>query len=50
MDLAPFAGINPCGYADLPVTDLRTLVGVESVEKFRADFAPCLLARLAPSY
>jgi lipoyl(octanoyl) transferase len=50
MDLEPFAGINPCGYAGLPVTDLRTLAGIESVERFRADFEPRLLARLAPSY
>jgi lipoyl(octanoyl) transferase len=47
MDLAPFAGINPCGYANLPVTDLRTLAGVDRIEKFRADFEPRLLARLA---
>jgi lipoyl(octanoyl) transferase len=25
MDLAPFAAINPCGYSDLPVTQLRDL-------------------------
>ena len=49
MDLAPFAGINPCGYADLPVTDLRTLAGIESVARFREDFEPRLLARLASS-
>ena len=49
MDLAPFAGINPCGYANLPVTDLRTLAGIESVARFREDFEPRLLARLAPS-
>ena len=49
MDLAPFAGINPCGYANLPVTDLRTLAGIESVARFRADFESRLLARLAPS-
>ena len=47
MDLTPFAGINPCGYANLPVTDLRALAGVESVARFRADFTPRLLARLA---
>jgi lipoyl(octanoyl) transferase len=47
MDLAPFAGINPCGYADLPVTDLRALAGIESVERFRRDFEPQLFARLA---
>jgi lipoyl(octanoyl) transferase len=49
MDLAPFVGINPCGYANLPVTDLRTLAGIESVERFRRDFEPRLLARLASS-
>ena len=49
MDLAPFAGINPCGYANLPVTDLRTLAGIESVARFREDFEPRLLARLASS-
>ena len=49
MDLAPFAGINPCGYANLPVTDLRTLAGIESVARFRDDLTPRLLARLAPS-
>jgi lipoyl(octanoyl) transferase len=50
MDLAPFAGINPCGYEGLPVTDLRTLAGVESIDRFVKDFEPRLLARLAPSY
>ena len=49
MDLEPFAGINPCGYANLPVTDLRALVGPESAARFRFDFEPRLLARLAPS-
>jgi len=49
MDLAPFAGINPCGYADLRVTDLRQLAGLESVARFRGDFEPRLLARVAPS-
>jgi lipoyl(octanoyl) transferase len=50
MDLTPFAGINPCGYADLAVTDLRTLASIESVERFRRDFEPQLRARLAASY
>jgi lipoyl(octanoyl) transferase len=50
MDLAPFAGINPCGYADLPITDLRTLAGIESVERFRQDFEPQLKATLASDY
>jgi len=47
MDLAPFDGINPCGYAGLPVTDLKTLAGIDSVARFRADFEPRLLATLA---
>jgi lipoyl(octanoyl) transferase len=49
MDLAPFAGINPCGYANLPVTDLRTLAGVKGIGEFRERFEPQLLARLAQS-
>jgi lipoyl(octanoyl) transferase len=46
MDLTPFAGINPCGYEGLPVTQLATLCGIQDVAQFRADFAPRLLARL----
>jgi lipoyl(octanoyl) transferase len=49
MDLRPFAGINPCGYEGLEVTDLRTLCGVEDLARFRADFTPHLLSRLKPS-
>ena len=47
MDLTPYPGINPCGYEGLAVTDLRTLCGVDSLERFRRDFEPRLLARLA---
>ena len=46
MDLAPYRGINPCGYEGLEVTDLRTLCGVADVARFRADFTPRLLTRL----
>ena len=48
MDLAPFAGINPCGYEGLEVTQLRDLCGVADLQRFRADFTPHLLARLTP--
>jgi lipoyl(octanoyl) transferase len=48
MDLAPFAGINPCGYEGLAVTDLRTLCGVE-LARFRRDFEPQLELKLAIS-
>jgi lipoyl(octanoyl) transferase len=50
MDLSPYRGINPCGYEGLAVTDLRTLSGSAELARFRADFEPSLLARLAPSY
>jgi lipoyl(octanoyl) transferase len=46
MDLAPFGGINPCGYAGLTVTDLATLCGIDDLTRCRADLAPRLLARL----
>ena len=49
MDLAPFAGINPCGYEGLEVTQLRDLCGVGDLARFRADFTPSLLARLTPA-
>jgi lipoyl(octanoyl) transferase len=50
MDLTPYDGINPCGYRGLAVTDLRTLCGIEELERFRRDFEPRLLTRLAPDY
>jgi lipoyl(octanoyl) transferase len=47
MDLTPFGGINPCGYAGLEVTDLATLCGIDDLKRCRADLTPRLLARLA---
>jgi lipoyl(octanoyl) transferase len=47
MDLTPYQGINPCGYEGMTVTDLRTLCGVAELARFRADFEPRLLERLA---
>ena len=46
MDLAPFAGINPCGYEGLEVTQLRDLCGIDDLKRVRADFTPRLLAQL----
>jgi len=46
MDLTPFAGINPCGYENLAVTQLATLCGISDLARFRADLTPRLLARL----
>ncbi len=43
MDLEPFTRINPCGYADLPVTQIRELGGPDSL----AEIAPLLCRHLA---
>ena len=49
MDLAPFGRINPCGFAGLEVTDLRTLgrmnqsMMTTTVADVARAFAPCLL-------
>lgn len=46
LDLAPFAGINPCGYAGMAVTRLKDM-GIDlSVEQVCADLVPLLKARL----
>jgi lipoyl(octanoyl) transferase len=43
MDLSPYAAINPCGYAGMPVTQLRELCGasacptLEQVEQHLLD-------------
>lgn len=50
LDLTPFSRINPCGYADLEVTELAALRPAATVESFREDFAPRLIARLSPGY
>jgi lipoyl(octanoyl) transferase len=47
MDLAPFAGINPCGYEGLAVTQVRDLGGPKDLAAFRAAFTPRLVARLS---
>lgn len=46
MDLAPFARINPCGYAGLAMTQLALLGGVSDVGKAAEGLGPLLLARL----
>ena len=46
MDLEPFSRINPCGFTDLQVTDLRTL-GCETTTRAAAQaLAPHLLREL----
>lgn len=46
MDLAPFAGINPCGYPGLPVTSLALLGGPADVDAAATEFAAILLPKL----
>jgi len=42
MDLAPFEFINPCGYADLQVTQLKDLGISGSVGQVRQQLIECL--------
>jgi lipoyl(octanoyl) transferase len=46
MDLAPFARINPCGYAGLEMTQLAARVSDMDVATVARALAPFLLARL----
>ena len=46
MDLAPFAGINPCGYVGLAVTDLAHLGVAATPERYARRLLPLLWARL----
>lgn len=46
MDLAPFAGINPCGYAGLAVTQLADLGVPRDLGAVGEDLAGIIAARL----
>jgi lipoyl(octanoyl) transferase len=46
MDLTPFLGINPCGYADLKVTQLYDLGISDDFSKVSTQFLPYLLNTL----
>jgi len=47
MDLTPFLGINPCGYADLRVTSMRKLGVTESKELVLARLLHTLSSHLS---
>lgn len=47
MDLAPFARINPCGYAGLEMTQLASLGGPADVVAVAQPFARVLLEQLS---
>lgn len=42
MDIEPFSRINPCGFSDLPVTDLRRLGTTLSLAETRRQLLPHL--------
>ena len=46
VDLAPFGGINVCGYRGLAVTRLADLCGVTDVRRAAEDLAPHVLREL----
>lgn len=46
VDLAPFGGINVCGYRGLAVTRLADLCGVTDVRRVADELAPHLLREL----
>ena len=46
MDLTPFSGINPCGYAGLEVTQLSDLGISKTVNQVSEEFLPHLLTLL----
>ena len=47
MDLEPFSRINPCGFADLPVTQLKDLTGVDDLDTVQQDLEERLAAAFA---
>lgn len=49
MDLSPFQAINPCGYAGMPVTQLKDLGVARSLPQATADLVRHLVAQLEKS-
>jgi lipoyl(octanoyl) transferase len=48
MDLSPFAAIDPCGYPDLRVTQLRNLGVSASIEHVGERLLSNLICQLDP--
>jgi lipoyl(octanoyl) transferase len=46
VDLEPFSRINPCGFQNLEVTDLRSLGGERDLDRVRDQLLPHLLRHL----
>lgn len=49
MDLSPFSRINPCGFKQLAMTQVRDFVADITLEKIIADLTPILLTELSPN-
>ncbi|MGZ3182770.1 MAG: lipoyl(octanoyl) transferase LipB [Telluria sp.] len=49
MDLAPFSGINPCGYAGLETVDMRTLGVAAALPDVQRALAAALAEQMAPA-
>lgn len=50
MDLAPFSRINPCGYPDMPVTDLRSLGVVSGAAELEQKLAVLIAQQLQSTF
>jgi lipoyl(octanoyl) transferase len=46
MDLEPFSRINPCGYAELQMTQLTELAGPQNIQFIGNQLIECLIANL----
>lgn len=46
MDLQPFADINPCGYAGMQMTDMKTLGAMVDMAAVKQQFVSVFLAHL----
>lgn len=46
MDLSPYEAIDPCGFKDLPVTQLRNLNVLESIEEIQSVWVDYLCHKL----
>ena len=46
MDLRPFSQIDPCGFAGLPVTQLKDHARPVDLDKFLDDFEPILIKKV----
>ena len=47
MDMSPFKQINPCGYEDLPVTQLKDLSVEQDINAVAKDLLPRLMQQLS---